>query len=106
MKVVNWKRVNYLFQGHVYTSLRTCFDLFLKSEKNLKFYIMSFICGTTCHVISIEVTKKLILDTDSDVGRQKAFHYDNMDDVGTIMEKLFCVDMDTDIVSNVYVRMK
>ena len=38
-------------------------------------FIISFLCGTTCHVISIEVCTKLILDTDNGVGRNRAFHY-------------------------------
>jgi len=46
----------------------------------------------------------MILDTDSGVGRQKAFHYDDMDDVTIIMKRLFSVDVNTRIVSNVYVR--
>lgn len=72
----------------------------------MKFYIISFLCGTTCHVVSIEACKKLILDTDSGVGRQKAFHYEDMDDIVVIMKRLFHVDMTTLILSNVYVREK
>ena len=72
----------------------------------LKWNFTSFLCGTTCHVVSIEACKKLILDTDSGVGRQKAFHYEDMDDIVVIMTRLFHVDMNTNIVSNVYVREK
>ena len=71
----------------------------------MKFYIISFLCGTSCHVISIEVYTKLILDTDSGIGRNSAFHYDNMAQVISIMKRLFSVDIDSNIVSNVYVRV-
>ena len=40
------------------------------------------------------------------MGRQKAFHYEDMDDIVVIMTRLFHVDMTTNIVSNVYVREK
>ena len=56
--------------------------------------------------MSIEACTKLILDTDSDVGRHEAFHYEDMEDIAVIMKRLFHVDMTTLILSNVYVREK
>ena len=57
-------------------------------------------------IVSIEARKKIILATDSGLGRQQAFHYEDMNDVSIIMDRLFSVDMNTNIVSNVYVREK
>lgn len=36
------------------------------------------------------------------IGRQQAFHY--IDDVAIIMTRLFSIDMNTNIVTNIYVR--
>ena len=58
----------------------------------------------TCLVVSTEACKKLILDTDSGMGRQDAFHYEDIDDVAIIMNRLFSVDINLNIVSNIYVR--
>ena len=60
----------------------------------------------TCHVVSIGTCINLILDSDSDIQRQEAFHYKSMDDVAIIMKCLFSVDMNTNIVSNIHVREK
>ena len=68
VKGLNWKLVRTLFEQHSYISIRKCFNLFMQYEKFLKLYIISFLCGTTCHVVSIEVSNKLILDTDSGFG--------------------------------------
>jgi hypothetical protein len=54
--------------------------------------------------VSIEACKNLILDTDSGMGRQQAFHFEDIDDVAIIMNRLFSVDINSNIVSNVYVR--
>ena len=104
VKCLNWRRLNDLFQRNKFTSIRTCFNLFLQFENVFKFYIISFLCGTTCHIISIEACKNLILDTDSGMGRQEAFHYEDIDDVAIIMNRLFSVDINLNIVSNIYVR--
>ena len=101
---MHWTRLNHLFSDKTFISLQTCFNLFLQLEKYFKFYIISFLCGTTCHVVSIEASTNLILDTDSGMGRQEAFQYEDIDDVAIIMNRLFSVDINLNIVSNIYVR--
>ena len=101
---IYWTRLNHLFLDKTFISLQTCFNLFLQFERKIKLYIISFLCGTTCHVVSIEACKNLILDTDSGMGRQQAFHFEDIDDVAIIMNRLFSVDINSNIVSNVYVR--
>ena len=106
VKSVTWKRVSTLFQGNTFISLHNVFSLLLSFEMNMKFYILSFLCGTTCHVVSIEACQKLILDSDSTVGREQAFHYEDMNDIVDIMKTLFNADMHSNVVSHVYVREK
>ena len=79
------------------------FAVWKSNEIRYALYIF-FVVPATCLVVSTEACKNLILDTDSGMGRQEAFHYEDLEDVAIIMNRLFSVDMNSNIVSNIYVR--
>ena len=105
VKGIHWSKVHECFERKKITTFLNTFGFFMKKTTRKRLFIVSFKCFCTNHVIVVDTWKKLILDTDNGEGREAPFSYDNMEEIAQILKALFDVNMEDNIVNNLYVRL-
>ena len=106
LKRMKWiEVVEYLGPLKKDRTFSNCFRYLLTPEFKYRMCIISFLCHGTIHVFSVDLKRRLILDSDIGEGRERAFSFHDTCDISVILSALFDVHMEDNVLKNVFTRV-